>query len=58
MRPTELAQRAVGEIYGPVVTEGNAFLARFDDAVLTGMIELLEFATRQHREHAETLTQP
>lgn len=58
VRPTDLAQRKVGEIYGPIVSEGSAFLDRFDDAVLTRMIELLEFATRQHLQHAAQLAQP
>lgn len=58
VRPTELARRAVGEIYGPVVAEGNAFLDGFDDAVLERMTELLRFATRQHLDHAERLARP
>jgi DNA-binding MarR family transcriptional regulator len=56
VRPTPLAERAAAEIYGPVVTEGTALLQRYDDAVLSQMIEILERATRQHLEHAQRLT--
>ncbi|WP_433219308.1 MarR family winged helix-turn-helix transcriptional regulator [Dactylosporangium sp. CS-047395] len=55
VRPTPRAERAVFEIYGPVVEQGRTILARFDDTVLAGMIEVLEQATRQHNEHAEAL---
>nr|BFE61304.1 hypothetical protein GCM10020063_058300 [Dactylosporangium thailandense] len=51
VRPTPLAQRSVQEIYGPVVEQGTAFLRHFDDTVLAGMIEILEFSTRQHNSH-------
>ncbi|WP_433086689.1 MarR family winged helix-turn-helix transcriptional regulator [Dactylosporangium sp. CA-052675] len=51
VRPTPLAQRLVQEIYGPVVEQGTAYLRRFDDTVLAGMIEILEFATQQHNSH-------
>jgi DNA-binding MarR family transcriptional regulator len=51
VRPTPLALRSVYEIYGPVVEEGNAFLQRYDDTVLAGMIEVLEFSTQQHNRH-------
>ncbi|MER7008028.1 MarR family transcriptional regulator [Dactylosporangium sp. NPDC000555] len=57
VRPTALAERAVIEMYGPVVSEGNAYLRRFDDAMLAGMIEVLEFATRQHLDHAARLAE-
>jgi DNA-binding MarR family transcriptional regulator len=56
VRPTPLAQRAAGEIYGPVVQEGAALLHGYDDAVLSRMIELLEHATRQHLAHAQRLS--
>ncbi|GAA2383289.1 MarR family winged helix-turn-helix transcriptional regulator [Dactylosporangium salmoneum] len=55
VRPTELALRRAGEIYGPVVREGTAFLRRYDDQALAAMIEVLEFATRQHLDHAARL---
>ena len=51
VRPTPLAERSVFEIYGPVVEDGNAFLRRFDETVLAGMIEILEFSTEQHNRH-------
>ncbi|WP_433060557.1 MarR family winged helix-turn-helix transcriptional regulator [Dactylosporangium sp. CS-033363] len=56
VRPTPLAERSVFEIYGPVVEQGRAILARFDDTVLAGMIEVLEQATRQHNEHSAAIT--
>lgn len=55
VRPTPLAERVVGEIYGPIVAEGNAFLSRFDDGTLAQMIDVLDFATRQQQDHAARL---
>ena len=55
VRPTPLAEQAASEIYGPVVHEGVALLQRYDDTVLTRMIELLEHSTRQHLDHAQRL---
>jgi DNA-binding MarR family transcriptional regulator len=58
VQPRPLAERAVGEIYGPVAADVNAFLADFDDAVLARMTDLLQYATRQHHDHAARLSTP
>ncbi|MET7397732.1 MarR family transcriptional regulator [Dactylosporangium sp. NPDC005572] len=55
VRPTDHATRVAGEIFGPIVTEGSAFMDRFDDATLTSMNEMLRFVTRQQYHHAARL---
>ena len=57
VHPTEQARRIVAEIYGPIVTEGDAHLARYDDATLRHMIEFLSFATDQQHRHAIRLSE-
>lgn len=55
VHPTDQARRVVAEIYGPIVAEGDAHLARYDDATLDHMIEFLTFATDQQHRHADRL---
>jgi DNA-binding MarR family transcriptional regulator len=55
VHPTDHARQLVGEIYGPIVTEGTDHLARYDDATLGHMIEFLSFATEQQHRHATRL---
>ncbi|MDG6101684.1 MarR family transcriptional regulator [Dactylosporangium aurantiacum] len=55
VHPTGHARRLVEEIYGPIVAEGNAHLARYDNATLTAMAEFLSFATEQQYLHADRL---
>lgn len=57
VRPTPHAEQVVGEIYGPIVAEGNAHLERYDDTTLGHMIEFLSFATDQQERHASRLTE-
>ncbi|MFF5233104.1 MarR family winged helix-turn-helix transcriptional regulator [Dactylosporangium sp. NPDC000521] len=55
VHPTPHAHRVVAEIYGPIVAEGKAHLARYDDATLRHMIEFVSFATEQQHRHAARL---
>ncbi|GAA0919597.1 MarR family winged helix-turn-helix transcriptional regulator [Virgisporangium aurantiacum] len=52
---TTEATRLIGELYGPVVTEGGAYLAGLDDAALRQILDFLRFATDQHTTHAARL---
>ncbi|QDY10064.1 MarR family transcriptional regulator [Micromonospora sp. HM134] len=55
VRPTEAANRKIGAIYGPIVTDGQAFLRRYDDETLAHILEFITHATRSCHEHAERL---
>jgi DNA-binding MarR family transcriptional regulator len=55
LRPTALATRLAGEIYGPIVREGNAYLARLDTRTLEQLLKFLRFTTDQQEQHAARL---
>jgi DNA-binding MarR family transcriptional regulator len=55
LRPTDLANRMAGRIYGPIVAEGSEFLRRYDDRTLTRILEFITHATASYQEHAEQL---
>ena len=55
VHPTAEAARLVGEIYGPVVTEGGAYLAGLDATALRTILDFLRFSADQHRAHADRL---
>lgn len=56
VRPTELADRLTGQIYGPIVTDGNEFLRRYDDETLARILAFITHATQACYDHAERLT--
>jgi DNA-binding MarR family transcriptional regulator len=55
VQPTAEATRLIGELYGPVVTDGGAYLSRLDATALRHILDFLRFAAEQHRAHAEHL---
>jgi DNA-binding MarR family transcriptional regulator len=55
VQPTEKCRQLVGEIFGPLVDEGRAYLRGLDPAVLAGLVEFLRFDTRMTHAHAARL---
>jgi DNA-binding MarR family transcriptional regulator len=55
VRPTDLANRLAGQIYGPIVTDGNEFLKRYDDQTLARILEFITHATQSYHDHADRL---
>ncbi|GAA2245421.1 MULTISPECIES: MarR family winged helix-turn-helix transcriptional regulator [Kitasatospora] len=57
VQPTEKARTLVWEIYGPIVTEGEAYLRNLGVEDIHRITEFLRFTTEQQREHAARLAE-
>jgi DNA-binding MarR family transcriptional regulator len=56
VRPTDLANRLTGKIYGPIVTDGSEFLKQYDDETLARILDFVVHATQTYYDHAERLS--
>jgi DNA-binding MarR family transcriptional regulator len=52
---TSKTQRIVGEIFAPLVEDGDAALSRFSNAELAAIIEFLRLDAELHERHTEAL---
>jgi DNA-binding MarR family transcriptional regulator len=57
VRPTATAAGLVGEIYGPIVRDGGAYLSRLDPGIVREIRDFLRRSTAHHEEHAARLAQ-